>query len=73
MNIGCAVQALGRYDEAIEYHKKKLEISQQTGDISGQGAAYCNIGCALEKLSRYDEALEYHKKDLEISQQTGEY
>jgi tetratricopeptide (TPR) repeat protein len=26
------VEALGRYDEAIEYHKKKLEISQQTGE-----------------------------------------
>jgi tetratricopeptide (TPR) repeat protein len=31
-NIGNAVQALGRYDEAIEYHKKYLEISQQTGE-----------------------------------------
>jgi hypothetical protein len=25
------VQALGQYDEAIGYHKKKLEIAQQTG------------------------------------------
>jgi tetratricopeptide (TPR) repeat protein len=32
MNIGNAVYSLGRYDEAIEYHKKKLEISQQTGE-----------------------------------------
>ena len=31
-NIGCALEKLSRYDEAIEYHKKHLEISQQTGE-----------------------------------------
>jgi hypothetical protein len=28
----CRLCALGRYDEAIEYHKKKLEIAQQAGE-----------------------------------------
>ena len=65
-------EKLSRYDEAIEYHKKHLEISQQTGDISGEGAAYGNIGEAVRHLGRYDEAIEYQKKYLEISQQTGE-
>jgi hypothetical protein len=31
-NIGNALDSLSRYDEAIEYHKKHLEISQQTGE-----------------------------------------
>jgi hypothetical protein len=30
-NIGDALDSLSRYDEAIEHHKKHLEISQQTG------------------------------------------
>jgi tetratricopeptide (TPR) repeat protein len=30
-NIGNALAKLSRYDEAIEYHKKHLEIAQQTG------------------------------------------
>jgi tetratricopeptide (TPR) repeat protein len=30
-NIGNALYSLSRYDEAIEYHKKDLEIAQQTG------------------------------------------
>ena len=30
-NIGNALDSLSRYDEAIEYHKKELEIAQQTG------------------------------------------
>ena len=32
MNIGNAVYSLGRFDEAIGYHKKKLEIARQTGE-----------------------------------------
>jgi hypothetical protein len=43
------------------------------GDISGEGAAYCNIAAALISLSRYDEAIKYEQKHLEIAQQTGGY
>jgi tetratricopeptide (TPR) repeat protein len=71
-NIGNALEKLSRYDEAIEYHKKHLEIAQQTGDKSGEGTAYGNIGNALISLSPNDEAIEYHKKHLEIAQQTGD-
>ena len=31
-NIGSALDALSRYDEALEYHKKHLEIAQQNGE-----------------------------------------
>ena len=31
-NIGNALDNLSRYDEAIEHHKKHLEISQQAGE-----------------------------------------
>jgi hypothetical protein len=31
-NIGLALNSLSRYDEALEYHKKDLEIAQQTGE-----------------------------------------
>jgi hypothetical protein len=30
-NIGNALDSLSRYDEALVYHKKTLEIAQQTG------------------------------------------
>jgi tetratricopeptide (TPR) repeat protein len=70
-NIGSALESLSRYDEAVEYQKKHLEIAQKTGDKSGEGRAYGNIGVALNSLSRYDEAIEHLKKCLEMSQQTG--
>ena len=31
-NIGCALESLGQYKEALEYHKKDLQIVQQTGE-----------------------------------------
>jgi hypothetical protein len=31
-NIGCALDSLSRYDEALEYHREDLEIAQQTGE-----------------------------------------
>ena len=31
-NIGNALQKLGQFKEALEYHKKKLEIARQTGE-----------------------------------------
>jgi hypothetical protein len=31
-NIGCALDIPSQYDEALEYHKEDLEISQQTGE-----------------------------------------
>ena len=64
--------SLGRYDEAIEYHKKNLEIALQTGDISGQGRAYSGMGISLMNLGRVQEAIEMHKKHLEICLQSGE-
>jgi tetratricopeptide (TPR) repeat protein len=67
------VYSLGRYDEAIEYQKKNLEIALQTGDVSGQGNAYGNMGICLRNLGKVQEAIEMYKKQLEIAQQTGEY
>jgi hypothetical protein len=51
------VYSLGRHDEAIGYHKKKLEIALQTGDISGQGKAYSGMGICLSNLGRVQEAI----------------
>ena len=31
-NIGNALDSLGQFQEALEYHKKDLEIAQQTGE-----------------------------------------
>jgi hypothetical protein len=45
-----ALEHLGRHDEAIGYHMKKLEFALQTGDISGQGKAHNGMGICLSNL-----------------------
>ena len=67
--IGIAYKCVGRYETAIEYANKALDISQKLDDKSEQGTAYCNLGIAFEKVGRYEEAAACHKKHLEISRQ----
>ena len=63
---------MSRYDEAIEYEQKHLEIAQQIGDISGEGRAYACMGNAHGALGDFQKQLEMNQQYLEISQQTGE-
>ena len=51
-NTGSALYSLSRNNEALEYHKKDLEIAQQTGDIAGQGNTYSGMGICMINLGR---------------------
>ncbi len=51
---------LGRYDEAIRYYDKALEIDPE------YVYAWNGKGCALDYLRRYDEAIRCYDKALEI-------
>ena len=50
----------GKYDEAIVYYDKALEIKPNDVD------ALNNKGLALYNLERYEEAITYYEKALEI-------
>ena len=52
---------LGKYEEAIEYVDKALEINPR--DV----ASLTNKGTALDKLGSYEEAIECYDKALEIN------
>jgi tetratricopeptide (TPR) repeat protein len=66
-SLGTIVEMLGEWDNALEYHKKDLEISEKLNDVSGIATAYGNIGLVYHDKGEWDKALEYYKKDLEIS------
>jgi tetratricopeptide (TPR) repeat protein len=59
-NIGVVYQSLGRYDEAMEYYKKALDIFFECLGESHASVAYLygSIGSVCQTLGRYDEALE---------------
>ena len=51
---------LGRYDEAIQYYDKALQIDPN------DTVALNNKGVALSDLDRYDEAIQNYDKALQI-------
>ena len=63
---------LGDYDTAFSYLKQSLEISQEIGDKSGEGATLNNISQVYKARGDYDTALSYLKQSLEISQEIGD-
>ncbi len=67
-HIGLCLSDLGRYQEALEYQQKALEIrlavlGERHPDVA---TSYNNIGVILKELGKPQEALEHYQKALEI-------
>jgi tetratricopeptide (TPR) repeat protein len=60
LNKANVLQDLQRYDEALQYYDKVLEIDPKDID------ALYDKASVLEDLERYDEALQYYDKVLDI-------
>ena len=58
--IAAALISNGRYEEAIKYYDKILEIDPE------DQKALLNKGSVLKNLERYEEAIKYYDKILEI-------
>ncbi len=59
-NLGLALVACGRVNEAIAHYQKAMELKSDFTE------AYNNLGNALASLGRFDEALAQYQKALEI-------
>ena len=60
-NLGVALAAKGRFDEAIENYRKALQINPNFAE------ALNNLGIALAAKGRFDEAIENYRKALQIN------
>ena len=43
-NLGKDYHTLGDYQQAVEYHKRALNIAKEVGDKAREGRAYGNLG-----------------------------
>lgn len=59
-NKGTALNKLKRYQEAIEFYNKSIELNPT------YSAVYNGKGIALSNLERYQEAIEYYSKAIEL-------
>ncbi|MBW1803619.1 MAG: tetratricopeptide repeat protein [Deltaproteobacteria bacterium] len=64
--IGLNLIRLGRYEEAIEAHKKALDLWIQEKNTSKQAWNQGLNGLNLYKLGRHEEALEAHQRALDL-------
>ncbi|CAF3822163.1 unnamed protein product [Rotaria magnacalcarata] len=56
-----------KYENALEYHQKKLDIQEKTSQSNQADLAstHFNIGICLENLSRFTEAMDHVQKSVD--------
>ena len=52
-NLGNAYQSLSDFQQAIQYHQKRLQIAKDLGERAGEGRAYGNLGNAYQSLGDF--------------------
>ncbi|WP_410575751.1 tetratricopeptide repeat protein [Amycolatopsis sp. cmx-4-61] len=71
-NLGLALRATRRFDEAITAHQLAIGIYRDVGDQHGEGQAWNNLGLALQEVRRFDEAIAAHQEAGNISRKVGD-
>merc|ERR1711965_254410 len=66
--MGEVYRSQGKYDEALEYYNKDLEINLKKlgNDHPDVARTYNNMALVYDSQGKYDEALEHYNKSLEI-------
>ena len=71
-NLGIALQAVQRFEEAITAYQDAAAIYRETGDRHGEGDALDNLGLALREAGRVEEAITAHQEAAAIYRETGD-
>lgn len=72
-NLGSAFHCLGRYDSALVYFNKALEIRKKLNIPAGIANSYNNIGACYKEKGDYDLALSYYQQAAEIIKTSFSY
>ena len=70
--LGDVNYKLGKFQEAIEYHRKHLSIAKEVGDRAREGDVYGNLGNDLRSLGKFQEAIGYHNQMILITIEVGD-
>ncbi|WP_109299232.1 sensor histidine kinase [Aquimarina sp. AU474] len=64
-NLGTVAKYLGRYDDAVNYHKKSIEYAKNTNkEVRYAIIGNNNIGTVYKSQNRYEDAKKYYNKGL---------
>ncbi|MBL7772955.1 MAG: hypothetical protein JNM95_08845 [Chitinophagaceae bacterium] len=71
MHTGDALAHQGKFDNAIESHRKGLEIFQQLKDMSGIITSFKYIGNSQYDIDKFTEAIKYYQQGVSLSLSSG--
>ncbi|CAF5229002.1 unnamed protein product, partial [Rotaria magnacalcarata] len=68
--LGMLKDDQGKYQEAVKFYEKSLEIKRKTlpEDDASLAPTYSNIGEVYRNMGEYSKALAYNEKALKITQ-----
>jgi tetratricopeptide (TPR) repeat protein len=66
--LGITAQAMGQVDEAEDWHRKALTLSEDVGHRPGMASTYHGLGNTAYLHGRLDEAEDWYRKSLTISE-----
>jgi tetratricopeptide (TPR) repeat protein len=69
--LGMTAQARGRLDEAEDWYRKSLAISEELGNRPGMASTYHQLGTTAQQCGQLDEADDWYRKALAISEELG--
>jgi tetratricopeptide (TPR) repeat protein len=70
--LGRAAQDRGRLEEAEDWYRKSLAISEELGDRPGMALTYTQLGNTAYLHRRLEEAEDWCRKSLAISEELGD-
>ena len=62
----------GRLEEAENWYRKSLAISEELGDRPGMAITYHQLGIVAQDRGQLEEAEHWHRKSLAISEELGD-
>ncbi|MDJ0716526.1 MAG: tetratricopeptide repeat protein [Prochloraceae cyanobacterium] len=70
--LGYSFKAQSRYEKAIDFHQKALEIARKAGDKTCEIANLNHLSRIYVAHKNYDEAINYSQRALILSRQSGD-
>ena len=70
--LGMTAQDRGRLDEADDWYRKSLAISEELGDRPRMAGTYHQLGMTAQARGRLDEADDWYRKSLSHQEELGD-
>jgi len=70
--LGRVAQEQRRFDDAIAFYNKALQIREDLGDFHSAASVYHQLGNVAEEQRRFDDAIAFYNKALQIREDLGD-